>query len=521
MSEETKRETELLDQFLLFNEVATLGEWFNKGKQWYRPIDCPWASSHENQNQGTSTCIIYTEGGGYTFDCKHRCAHHDWKSFRAELESRSGKRFAFKSSAPEPTVVLGEARVPEASQRAVYPAAVWDGTLVGEFAKVCTADNFIPAKLFIESFRTYLAAALGDRLSGPYRGTHTARMFTVIIAPPSRGKGEAIRSTDEFFENMKEMIVGYPTPWRPKGIGAANLAFSSVPGLSRVILENKKFQEVSPHLCWRGTIPRIITVQEELKSLLSSLFIEGGSGTDLEAVLCALWDGTRFHGKAKGEREAVYGQVQLSLLGGITPDDWFALLGQGDVVGSGFYSRLNIVGTGGEYAVVKLKQIDSHVLQESLLPRLESLANAPCQMAFDAGADDLLDAWIKELPSGSERLNIYVMRTALLLAWLKGLDSVTTEVMEGALQLGDHQLRVRQFYHVKVVENQEAALEAKIKKYVGTKGASTKRDVARGVHYERCGVTRFEKAWQGLTRSGVLVAIENTEQFGLAQGEDW
>ena len=98
MSEETRRQASLLDRFLDNYEVATTGDWFNKGKQWYRSILCPWAAQHENPNEGTSTCIVYTEGGGYGFDCKHRCASKGWKDFRAELEQRfPDRKFSFVS----------------------------------------------------------------------------------------------------------------------------------------------------------------------------------------------------------------------------------------------------------------------------------------------------------------------------------------------------------------------------------------------------------------------------------------
>jgi P4 family phage/plasmid primase-like protien len=107
MTDDARRETETLDRFLDNYEVATLGDWFNKGKQWYRPIECPWGGTHENSNQGTSTCIVYTEGGGYGFDCKHKCSEKTWKEFRAELESRSDKpRFAFRDSGP--AVLIGK-----------------------------------------------------------------------------------------------------------------------------------------------------------------------------------------------------------------------------------------------------------------------------------------------------------------------------------------------------------------------------------------------------------------------------
>ena len=106
MSEEVKRETAKLDDFLTCYEVATPGDWFNKGNSWYRPVECPWLSEHENTNQGTSTCVVFTPGSGFGFDCKHRCASKGWKDFRAELKRRHpDKQFSFVSDAPE--VVLG------------------------------------------------------------------------------------------------------------------------------------------------------------------------------------------------------------------------------------------------------------------------------------------------------------------------------------------------------------------------------------------------------------------------------
>ena len=53
--DELKRETATLDRFLTYYEVPTTGDWFNKGKSWYRPIECPWLDAHLNQNQGSST----------------------------------------------------------------------------------------------------------------------------------------------------------------------------------------------------------------------------------------------------------------------------------------------------------------------------------------------------------------------------------------------------------------------------------------------------------------------------------
>jgi hypothetical protein len=106
MDAETQRQTKLLESFLETYEVPTDGDWFNKGKQWFLAIECPWASLHENTNAGASTCIVYNEGGGYGYDCKHRCANKGWKEFRAAVQGKfPGRLFSFVNDAPG--VVIG------------------------------------------------------------------------------------------------------------------------------------------------------------------------------------------------------------------------------------------------------------------------------------------------------------------------------------------------------------------------------------------------------------------------------
>lgn len=113
MSLDAKRETDKLDCFLDAYEVVTHGDWFNKGKSWYRAIECPWRDEHENPNEGTSTCVVYTEGSGYGFDCKHRCANKTWHDFRAELERRNPDvRFSF-ADADVGEVYIGKHETPE------------------------------------------------------------------------------------------------------------------------------------------------------------------------------------------------------------------------------------------------------------------------------------------------------------------------------------------------------------------------------------------------------------------------
>lgn len=186
MSPETKLETEKLDAFLECYDVATTGDWFNKGKSWFRPIECPWLNDHENENQGTSTCIVYTEGGGYGFDCKHRCAAKCWKDFRAEVQGRfPDRKFSF----------VGEDRTGKITSGGTLPI-IAHATLAEAFLRdnhdfVCVYDldrrpiaQWVKTRWDISGDDTLLWRAVSDYLKGlfnqykePERGPDPRRRF--------------------------------------------------------------------------------------------------------------------------------------------------------------------------------------------------------------------------------------------------------------------------------------------------------------------------------------------------------
>jgi P4 family phage/plasmid primase-like protien len=186
MTAETKRETEKLDAFLECYEVATTGDWFNKGKSWFRPIECPWLNDHENENQGTSTCIVYIEGGGYGFDCKHRCACKGWKDFRAEVQGHfPDRKFSF----------VGEDRAGKITSGGNLPI-IAHATLAEAFLRdnhdfVCVYDlerrpiaQWVKTRWDISGDDTLLWRAVSDYLKGlfnqykePEKGPDPRRRF--------------------------------------------------------------------------------------------------------------------------------------------------------------------------------------------------------------------------------------------------------------------------------------------------------------------------------------------------------
>ena len=306
--------------------------------------------------------------------------------------------------ADEPTVVIAkQIKPPEAAPlhqgvRPVYPTEVWDGTALGEFAKLCAHDNNIPRKLYAEAFRCCLGAVVGERLSCPVEGA-LPRSYTVIIAPKGKGKGTAIRRAVRFFSQEWHGTATAPGLlsgardfiWKPQGIGAWLTAASSVPGMSRLCNDLKNTIEKSPHLTWGKTLPRILSAHEEFKTFLSTLFIEGGVGSGMEGVVCQLWDDVSFNGTATGTREAVYGEMLFSLLAGVTEDDWFDLLSRGNAVGGGLMSRFNLIGTEGEYKNVgRMNPPDFTALQASFLSRVRQLTDTHIRILPTEGADKVI-----------------------------------------------------------------------------------------------------------------------------------
>lgn len=533
MSEEVKRKTAIVDRFLTTYEVPTLGDWFAKGKSWYRAIECPWSSEHENANQGTSTCVVVTEGAGFGFDCKHRCANKEWKDFRAEMQRRHAeKTFSFVDGRePVGEIAFLDDTPPPKRARPNYPVASWEGTVVAEFSKLCSHDNNVPQKMYAEAFRCALGAVVGDRVSCPGVEGAVPRSYTVIVAPKGKGKGTAIRRAVRFFSqswygtrstpgltvqgDASGLLSGERDfVWKPKGIGAWIAAASSVPGMSRLTKDLESTIKNKPHMTWGNTLPRILSVHEEMKTFLSTLFIEGGVGSGMEGVVCQLWDDVSFHGTATGTREAVYGEMLFSLLAGVTEQDWFDLLSGGNAVGSGLMSRFNLIGTEGEFEnVSRMNPPDFTKLQETFLPRVLQLEDAHVHVLPTEAADRIICEWADNLPEGCERLNVHAWRTALLIAWLRHEPCISPKTAGDAVRLGQYQVASHDYYRTKSADNAVAKVQAKIRRALEVKGPLSKRKLQQSTNAQRDGTELWGRALNGLVQDGAVAQGQNEDYY--------
>ena len=445
----------------------------------------------------------------------------------ADLEriARSAARYDVPEPEP-PKPFIGSPKVapPEQAQpqrnRPVYPIEVWDGTAAGEFGKLCANDNNIPRKFYVESFLCCLGAVVGDRITCPVDGA-LPRSYTVIIAPKGKGKGSSIRRAVRFFSQTWNGTHSPATHgplssvthgllqgtqdfiWKPQGIGARNASASSAPGMIGLTRELKKTQESTPQLGWGGTLPRILSVHEEFKTFLSTLFIEGGTGTGMDGVICQLWDDVSFAAPGTDKRLAVYGEMQFSLLAGVTEEDWFDLLSRGNAVGGGLMSRFNLIGTeGGFQNVSRMTPPDFSNLQETFLPRVRLLADAGCKIQSTEAADRVISEWADNLPEGSERMNVHAWRNALRLAWLRREDVISEKTAADAVLLGQYQLDSHEYYRTKKLDTPNARVQDKILRALQMKGALSKRHLQQATHAHRDGTELWNRALSGLVQDG-------------------
>ncbi|HET9741749.1 MAG TPA: bifunctional DNA primase/polymerase [Terriglobales bacterium] len=424
---------------------------------------------------------------------------------------------------PEPEAIViigGSAAQPEAATlpervRPEYPIAAWEGTVVAEFAKLCANDNNIPRKMYAEAFRCALGSVVGDRLSCPGVEGTLPRTYTVIVAPKGKGKGTAIRRAVRFFSQTWCSSSRSLTPallsgardfdWKPRGIGAWMAAASSVPGMARLCKDLDSTIKNKPHMTWGSTLPRILSVHEEMKTFLSTLFIEGGVGSGMEGVVCQLWDDVVFHGTATGTREAAYGEMMFSMLCGVTEQDWFDLLSRGDAVGGGLMSRFNIIGTEGEYEnVSRMNPPDFAQLQETFLPRVMQLEDVHVHVRPTEAAEAIIGSWADNLPEGSERMNVHAWRSALLIAWLRHEESITTRTAEDAVRLGEYQTASHDYYRTKSADTANARVQAKLLRVLELKGPMSKRELQQRTNARRDGTELWSRALDGLLRDGAI-----------------
>jgi hypothetical protein len=505
---------------------------------WQVEIECPWSIEHSDEAR-RDTVVSFIADLGFGFKCFHaHCSHRHWREFRAELERRfPERRFSFVGDeAPSsakitfgggtPVSAQGgaeDAEVPPAKPRPRYPEEDWKDTFYWEFADLCTRDNYIPKKFFIEAIRTVTGALVGNQLRGTLDGV-IARLYTVLITTPGGGKGTALERVLQLFCSAWEsetssversMLIGSQDwYWRKSGIGAQIVNPASAPGLMKALeLRRLKKDEVrNPAELWQPKA-RFITIQEEVRGLFAN-FQNESTGAGLESVLCELYDRTSFSTTATKDRQPDYGELMYSILGGITKEGWDGIFSKVASTESGFLSRINIVGSEEERRVESLTIPDFSELRNRFFPLIKDLAKHPRVISHTDDAKQAMGRWFNglALPDGVQRsrLNIHAWRAALHIAWLKGHEQITVEDVEVGTRSADYQVSMREYYAPPEGETRQARCEQTIRKVMRGRRRLTVRQLRQSTNYRRFGIGLWDKSLASLVRAGEM-RIEETD----------
>ncbi|MBB5056912.1 hypothetical protein HDF16_001597 [Granulicella aggregans] len=386
-----------------------------------------------------------------------------------------------------------------------YPLDAWDGTEYAEFARRCSVGNHITQEYFIESLKTVTGAIVGSQLRLWRMAGIEARFYTANIGGAGSGKSTATGWALGVFPHSLLYSSGEP---RDSNIGCFVGEFGSGTGLVETFAEYQ----------------RILIFADELSQIIEKFSI-GGSGQSFLSNVNTLFDSSvRAPSNITRGRKASGGAAHLSILANTTPDKWDSMFQRTGAVGSGLFSRLNLVVSDNTKIVPRLQDPDLTGWRDDFIQRVIRLEKTPVEAEFTTEADAELEgwtAWLRAQPDQDAdvagRLGVQVQRNALHLAWL--LDRPAPNQLEGmrrvlidkdiiarAIKLAKYQYIIRCQNRPSSADNVPAHVEAAIKKVFERKLSVKRSDLYKQVNGVRFGLTIFDRAVQNLIAEGYVTA---------------
>ena len=270
---------------------------------------------------------------------------------------------------------------------------------------------------------------------------------------------------------------------------------------------------------WRE-LPRFITIQEEIGGLFAN-FANENSGRGLETAILELYDRDSFTTTTANGRPAKSGKLLYSILGGIPKTEWDKIFARASSVGSGLFSRLNIIGTENDRTVATLPEYDFGEMQRVFLPRISALERTPAHIPLSPNGRALLNEWFvrlsdelkeKEIPAA--RLNTHALRVALHQAWLRGHANILESDVDAGIKVADFQAKMREHYSPTEGETREAQWEARIMKVMRAKRSLPYRELQKLCNAPHAGTGVWERAIAGLMRDKRIKIVEEMTKAG-------
>ena len=382
---------------------------------------------------------------------------------------------------PEPIAVIGGIKpepeavtVAEKQARPVFPDEAWAGTVFGQFADIVCRGTFMRKRLASESFHAITGAIVGDQVTCGIAGVRM-REYHAVIANRQSGKSYALDCAVAFFAKPSARCLFEPmlmlhcglNRYRASGIGAQRF----LPGSSNSFVDeltrekHKKGEDVNVILgpMWKPTA-RLITIQGEAMALFSRLCSPDWTGQALSALVTDLYDSLDAEVAVTKDRATprIPVQLQYSMLLCTQPQIWRKYMAD-HMMDSGLFGRFYIVGSEfkpvkvllPDYSDPELFQEHFGALRRDVFSRLDYLRDHPLRMAIAPEARQRLQDWENALPDDEDmdrdltsRMGLHVWRVAMARAWgaIPQRTEITVEDADAAIQLGEYQVKMRQYY---------------------------------------------------------------------------
>jgi hypothetical protein len=448
---------------------------------------------------------------------------------------------------PEPKLVIGnipateDLKLAEKSAHPSYPDDAWHATIFGAFADIVCRGNDIPYKFAAETFRIITGALVGDTVSCGVAGVRM-RDYGALIGPPQGGKSYGLERTEQFYSEIEQALLWhYDSDYRPRGIGAQKF----LPGSSNSFVDQlnreeearmaaltrkaKKKAEAAIEIEIDDTPPqwkpcvRYITIQGEAMSLLAR-FGNDWTGKSLSTALTDLYDGGSAEVPITSNRGApkIKVKLQYSMLLCTQPHIWRKCVAE-SLVDSGLFGRFYIVGSERavrqeqlpDYAFPQIFELDFGALRREVFARITYLADHPLLMTVSEDAKRRLNEWDKEQAALSpldhidrSRLGLHVWRAAMARAWgaLPQRTEITLEDADGAIRLGEYQVKMRQYYAPPGGDDRDATAINTVRQAIRVSGRLSLYELKRRVHADRMG-RRFNTSMEYLQRQGEITLL--------------
>jgi hypothetical protein len=355
----------------------------------------------------------------------------------------------------------------------------------GNFATAYSDITEAPKQFYYLCYLACLGSYLSGKITLNTLINVQPRLYLILLGPSGRGrKSTPINVSTDFFKDVYDNFSIMHHAGSGEGLG--------------VHLDKQR----NTLLCY-----------DEFLGFVSKAMQKGNT---LLGTVTTLFEKNAYQTATK-DRQLVINDAHLSMIGACTIDTWERCW-QTDFTAIGLNNRLFLApGVMDKFVSIPPK-LDTDIwksLRDELRDIL-SKALSVKEYSLTSEALFLYDKWYTEnldhQSLHSVRLDQYALRFMLLFAVNEFKDCIDVPIVEAVIRLVNWQFNVRQLHDPIDADNENAKIEAKIKRVLGA-GPLSKRELQQRTNYKRSGLWLWNNALDNLTRYNEV--SYNHKQYSL------